>query len=194
MHPAQAIATAWGAFAVSWLLAAAWSSTTRKRAPLGAQTAYRLATLAGGALLFLPAHGYDGPMRLWQVSRLGAWACLAVMVAGFAFAWWARIHLGALWSGQVTLKADHRIVDSGPYGIVRHPIYTGILTAVLATMVVKGTTWGIAGAAVIVAGVWMKARVEERFLRQELGTEAYDAYARRVPMLVPFLRRPGASP
>jgi protein-S-isoprenylcysteine O-methyltransferase Ste14 len=115
-------------------------------------------------------------------------------VAGFAFAWWARIYLGTLWSGQVTLKPDHHIVDTGPYALVRHPIYTGILTAVLATMAAKGTLPGVAGAAIILVGVWMKARIEERWLRQELGAEAYDGYARRVPMLVPFLRWPSSRP
>jgi protein-S-isoprenylcysteine O-methyltransferase Ste14 len=108
------------------------------------------------------------------------------MVVGFAFCWWARIHLGKLWSGIITRKTDHRIVDTGPYGLVRHPIYTGLLLAILATMVAKGTIIGIAGAAVIATGIYMKARLEERFLRQELGPAAYDEYAGRVPMLVPF--------
>lgn len=77
-------------------------------------------------------------------------------------------------------------MDSGPYGIVRHPIYTGLLLAVLATMVAKGTVFGLIGSLVIALGIWMKARLEEQFLRGELGSEAYDSYRRRVPMLVPF--------
>ena len=90
-----------------------------------------------------------------------------------------------LWSGQVTKKADHRVVDTGPYAIVRHPIYTGILLAVYATAALKGTVLGLAGAAVITIGLWMKARLEEYFLREELGTN-YDAYRKRVPMLLPL--------
>nr|WP_280178209.1 MULTISPECIES: isoprenylcysteine carboxylmethyltransferase family protein [Mesorhizobium] len=104
---------------------------------------------------------------------------------GLIFSWWARIHLGRLWSASVTAKADHRIVDTGPYGLVRHPIYTGLLLALLATMAAKGTVWGIAGVALLTIGIVMKAKLEERFLRGELGP-AYDDYARRVPMLVPF--------
>jgi protein-S-isoprenylcysteine O-methyltransferase Ste14 len=73
-----------------------------------------------------------------------------------------------------------------PYGIVRHPIYTGILLAILATMAAKGTIPAVAGALVIILGLWMKARLEEGFLREQLGADAYDAYRRRVPMLVPF--------
>ena len=112
---------------------------------------------------------------------------MALIAAGIAFAWWARIHLGRLWSAQITRKADHHIVDTGPYGLTRHPIYTGMLIAVLATMAAKGTLLGIAGALLIAASFYVKARLEERFLREELGAEAYDGYSRRVPMLVPFV-------
>ncbi len=86
----------------------------------------------------------------------------------------------------MTLKPDHHVVDSGPYAIVRHPIYTGILLAALATMAAKGTIPGVLGALLLVVGLWLKARLEENFLRQELGADAYDNYRRRVPMLLPF--------
>ena len=115
-----------------------------------------------------------------------AWTCVALIAVGLAFSWWARLHLGRLWSGTVTAKAAHRVVDSGLYGTARPPIYTGLLLAILATMAAKGTLWGIAGAVLLTVGIYMKARLEERFLRNELGP-AYDDYARRVPMLVPFL-------
>ena len=105
---------------------------------------------------------------------------VALCLIGFAFAWWARIHLGQLWSAFVTRKADHHIVDTGPYGIVRHPIYTGIILAAI----VEGTVY--ASTILIVLGFWVKARLEEGFLREQLGTEVYDAYRRRVPILVPF--------
>jgi protein-S-isoprenylcysteine O-methyltransferase Ste14 len=105
---------------------------------------------------------------------------------GFGFAWWARLHLGQLWSAFVTRKSDHHIIDTGPYRIVRHPIYTGIILAAMALAVVKGTVLAIAGALLVMLGFWVKARLEEGFLRQQLGAEAYDSYRRRVPMLVPL--------
>ncbi|MGN6152399.1 MAG: methyltransferase family protein [Lysobacteraceae bacterium] len=71
---------------------------------------------------------------------------------------------------------------------MRHPIYTGLLLAVFATMVAKGTVYGVAGAALVALGLWMKARLEEGWLSAELGADACAAYRRRVPMLVPFLR------
>jgi len=89
------------------------------------------------------------------------------------------------WS-QLTRKADHRVVDSGPYAVVRHPIYSGLLLSLLATAAVKGTLLGLGGFALLLLGIWMKARLEERWLIQELGEGAYVDYRKRVPMLLPF--------
>lgn len=110
----------------------------------------------------------------------------AATVASFAFAWWARLHLGSLWSGTITRKAGHRVVDTGPYRLVRHPIYTGIIAASFLLAIELGTPAAFAGAAFMTFGWWVKARTEERFLSRELGS-AYDDYRRRTPMLVPFL-------
>ena len=186
MNPGRVIVALWVAFALSWFGTAWWSSTAVKRAGAKRELGYRLAAAAGGFLFAIPAHRYEGLLRLWHVGRVGAWACAGVMVLGYAFCWWARVHLGTLWSPSITKKAEHRIVDTGPYGIVRHPIYTGLLLAVLATLVAKGTVLGIAGGALLALSFVMKARLEERWLREELGAEAYDAYRRRVPMLLPI--------
>ena len=105
-----------------------------------------------------------------------------------SFTWWARIHLGRFWSNAITRKEDHNIVDSGPYRLVRHPIYTGLIVAILATGAAVATAESLLGALLISFGEWQKARMEERFLTTELGSEAYEAYRRRVPMIVPFLR------
>ncbi|MDW6021383.1 isoprenylcysteine carboxylmethyltransferase family protein [Mesorhizobium sp. BAC0120] len=186
MSPGIAIMDLWIAFAVTWAVAALWAARAEKSAGLSVEAPYRITMLAGAALLAVPAHRYQGWMRLWQVNAAEAWACVGLMAAGLALAWWARLHLGRLWSGKITKKAEHRIVETGPYAIVRHPIYTGLVVAILATMLAKGTLPGIAGAALITTGIYMKARLEERFLRAELGADAYDAYSRRVPMLIPF--------
>jgi protein-S-isoprenylcysteine O-methyltransferase Ste14 len=135
--------------------------------------------------LAVPTHGYHGRWRIWYVTPTEAWTCAVCIAAGFAFAWWARVHLGELWSGPVTAKANHRVVATGPYGLVRHPIYTGILLSVFATAAIKGTLPGVAGALVITLGIWMKARLEEKWLAGELGADSYMRYRERVPMLVP---------
>ncbi|HEX4157187.1 MAG TPA: isoprenylcysteine carboxylmethyltransferase family protein [Rhizomicrobium sp.] len=186
MSIAVIIAALWIGFIVCWIALAAWSSKAEKRAGLGSELPYRIVLILGAIVFFIPAHGYRGPLRLWLVTRAEAWICVALVALGFAFSAWARVYLGQLWSGSITKKPDHRIVDTGPYGIVRHPIYTGILLAVFATAAAKGTVLGLIGAFLITIGIWMKARLEERWLRQELGAEAYDAYCRKVSMLIPF--------
>ena len=80
------------------------------------------------------------------------------------------------------------MIDTGPYRFVRHPIYTGVIAAGGFTAVIEASPAAIVGAALIGLGFWLTARSEERFLRQELGAEAYDVYARRTPMLIPGMR------
>lgn len=176
----------WVAFALSWLAASGWAARTEKRAGIRNEWPYRAILFIGAVLFFVRAHGITGWLRLWRPSQPILWLCVTLIVAGFAFCWWARIHLGRLWSGIITRKSGHHIIDTGPYALVRHPIYSGLLLAILATMIAKGTLVGIAGAVLLAVSLYMKARLEERFLRQELGPAAYDEYAGRVPMLIPF--------
>jgi protein-S-isoprenylcysteine O-methyltransferase Ste14 len=110
------------------------------------------------------------------------------MLIGLALTWWARIQLGRLWSSAITRKDEHRLVDTGPYALVRHPIYTGIIIALVATAATEATLMAALGAVLIAIGLWVKARAEERFLLAELGPDAYESYRRRVPMLLPFVR------
>jgi protein-S-isoprenylcysteine O-methyltransferase Ste14 len=187
MTPQLAVIIVWVLWVVSWLVAAIWSDPATKRPAFQAEWLYRILTLAGGFLLFAYFGRFDaGRFRLWDVSSSIGWVLVAVAVLGFAFTWWARLYLGRLWSSSITKKADHYLVDTGPYAIVRHPIYTGIIAAVVATAVLKGAPTGIVGAILMTFGFWIKAKLEERFLREQLGPDAYDSYRRRTPMLIPF--------
>ncbi|HJT16619.1 MAG TPA: isoprenylcysteine carboxylmethyltransferase family protein [Thermoanaerobaculia bacterium] len=179
----QLFTFAWGAWFASWMLASFWRSRAVNRPPVSEQATYRVLTIAGALLLLTRFHS---DIELWPRSEAVGWPMLAIAVAGFLFTWWARIHLGSLWSGTVTRKADHRVVDSGPYRIVRHPIYTGLTAASFATGFYRGTVLAIAGAALLMLSFYVKARLEERFLRQELG-EDYNRYAAHVRMLIPFI-------
>ena len=177
----------WVAWFISWLLAALWRERAAKQPPARSQIFYRVLVMAGVVFLFdrvFPP--LDRP--LWHSLFPLEWLFVATSAFGFAFTWWARIHLGKLWSSNVGRKADHRIVDSGPYAIVRHPIYTGIIIASSATAALRATAGAWIGMALLTAGWYVKARLEERFLREQLGPDNYDAYARRVPMLIPFTR------
>jgi protein-S-isoprenylcysteine O-methyltransferase Ste14 len=187
MTPNSAIVLVWVGWWLSWIVAARWSAPSEARAGMLAQITNQVPTIIGTVLLFVRVDAWVLDRALWPVSRVGAWAAVACTAVGFAFCWWARVHIGRLWSRNVARKADHHIVDTGPYGMVRHPIYTGISLAGLATAAERATPLALAGAALMIAGWFLKARLEERFLRAELGAEAYDAYARRVPMLIPFL-------
>jgi len=189
MSPQLVIYLLWLLWAMSWFAASFWSRPTHKHASLKENLIQRLVVLLGVVLLF----GLYSPRplalhSLWVLPDLWGWVMAALVLLGFAWCWWARIHLGQLWSSNVGRKADHHVVESGPYAIVRHPIYTGIILASLATATELGTMAAMAGAAIMTVGWTIKARMEENFLRAELGP-AYDAYAERVAMLVPFAKR-----
>jgi protein-S-isoprenylcysteine O-methyltransferase Ste14 len=180
----------WIVWLASWIAASFWSDRARARAATLETWGYRAPMIAGGILLVPLAGPLLGEKPLWDVNDAGMYALAALMLAGLALTWWARIYLGAMWSSVITRKEDHKIIDTGPYALVRHPIYTGLIIALVATAAAEARLTALIGAALIIVGVWLKARTEERFLLSELGPEGYDAYCRRVPMLIPFLPRP----
>jgi protein-S-isoprenylcysteine O-methyltransferase Ste14 len=187
----------WIVWYASWIAAVAWSAKTKVQMRTDMFGLHRSLLAFGAVLLFIPSDGGDLfgvassawlTQKLWHEPDWVAWSLFALVALGFGFCWWARVHLGRLWSGYVTLKEGHYLVDTGPYGLVRHPIYSGIIFSALATAILRASPAGFFGAILIVAGVSMTAKIEERFLREQLGAEPYDAYSRRVAMLVPLLR------
>jgi protein-S-isoprenylcysteine O-methyltransferase Ste14 len=189
IQPSLVLETIWIAWLISWVAASFWSNRARTRAATLETWRYRAAMIAGGILLVPVTGPLLGEKPIWEINRAGMYALAVVMLAGLSLTWWARIYLGPLWSSTITRKEDHKIIDTGPYAFVRHPIYSGLMIALVATAIAEGTLTALAGAALIIFGVWLKARTEERFLLTELGPEIYGAYCRRVPMLIPFLSR-----
>lgn len=186
-YPALAMYGLWTLWAVSWVAASGWTAPTKRRPPVKGEILYRTLTFLGfGMLFFFQFVPMIGPGRLWRLPVEAGWVCVGLTALSFMLAWWARLHLGRLWSARVTRKEDHRIVDTGPYGLVRHPIYTALLSSALWLGVYKGTAWSMGGFVLLSIGYVMKARIEERFLREELGAANYDSYATRTPMIVPF--------
>ncbi len=177
----------WAAFFVLWFGVGLRAARTEATPGIQREASYRLLNVVGGVMLFWPPHTTFTP-PLWTNPEAVHWAMLALMLAGFGFCWWARRHLGKLWSGSITRKEGHRVVDTGPYALVRHPIYTGLILSAAALAVKSAAILNFAGVAVFIFSWWMKARLEEKFLAEELGAEAYAAYRARVPMLVPFMR------
>jgi protein-S-isoprenylcysteine O-methyltransferase Ste14 len=185
IRPRGVFAVIWIGWIVSWLVAAFWSNRTEKLALTADTLLYRVAIVVGAILMTPWASRQLSEAPLWDVGYAGAYVLAALTLAGVLFAWWARIHIGRLWFGSITRKEGHRVVDTGPYALVRHPIYTGLIAALVATAFAQATAIGLFGAALLTIGFWLKARAEERFLTAELGADAYGAYRRRVPMLVP---------
>jgi len=170
----------WAAFWLYWLVAAfsmkrgrvSWSREARIRAVLVVLVILlvRLGAFRG--------HGVNtDPLR----AGIG----LALFAVGLGFAIWARVHIGRNWGTPMTQKDEPELVTSGPYRLVRHPIYSGILVAGIGTAVALSWWWLTA---VALAGVYFiySATVEERYLTQEFPEE-YPAYKHATRMLVPFV-------
>nr|WP_207785914.1 isoprenylcysteine carboxylmethyltransferase family protein [Altererythrobacter segetis] len=175
-------ASLWLAWLVSWQLAALWRDKPTAQAPRGDYRVHFLMVATGMVLMYGVVPRFQ-PL-LWHVGPILGWSMIALTAAGIAFAWWARIALGKLWSGGIERMAEHRVVDTGPYALVRHPIYTGLIAGAVAMAGLQGKPWPILGAALFSLGFVLKARVEERFLEKEIG--GYEDYRRRVSMIVPL--------
>ncbi len=192
MRPFTVSAILWFAWVLSWGLAAAWSRRTKARVSLRVRAFDLIPTILGAALMAQSAHlraiagRFASPLEpLWRLPAGTEWAFTGAIAVGLGFTWWARLTLGDLWSSTVTRKEGHAIVDRGPYGLVRHPIYTGLILAAFALGGQIAMLGSLAGAALMALGFAIKAKTEERFLGVELGP-AYADYRKRTPMLVPF--------
>jgi protein-S-isoprenylcysteine O-methyltransferase Ste14 len=108
------------------------------------------------------------------------------LLAGMLFAGWARLFLGGNWSSDVALKQDHTLVRSGPYRIVRHPIYTGLLVALLGTAIALGELRCFLGVLLSAIAWKIKSISEETLMVQEFGDQ-YARYREQVKGLVPYL-------
>jgi protein-S-isoprenylcysteine O-methyltransferase Ste14 len=186
--PTGLLSLIWLGWVASWIIASFWSGRTKSHVPTFDSLAYYLPIVLGAILLTPPVERLLGAEQLYRLSDVAIYALAVVVVLGLSFTWWGRIHLGRLWSNAITHKEDHRIIDTGPYGIVRHPIYTGQIIGLMATGIAIGNWAAMLGCILISLGECQKARMEERFLSAELGADAYGSYCRRVPMIVPFLK------
>jgi protein-S-isoprenylcysteine O-methyltransferase Ste14 len=130
--------------------------------------------------------------RFLPPTMIAYWLGLIMLAVGIAFAVWARHDLGRNWSGTVTVKQDHELIRSGPYRLVRHPIYTGLLLAILGTAVAFGEWRGLLAFGLLTGSLLLKLRIEERFMGESFPDE-YARYRAEVPALIPFIGRARAS-
>lgn len=180
--PTMAFALPWAALIVVWAARARDTAATVARESRASRLAYASLWALAGALLFASAPRLT--LRLWPTPAWLGWTALALATAGIGFSIWARLHLGRYWSGTVTLKQGHRIVQSGPYAVVRHPIYTGMLAALAGVAVARGDAQGLAGLALAGLALGWKLRIEERLLEGHFGDE-YRDYRHHVRAIIP---------
>jgi protein-S-isoprenylcysteine O-methyltransferase Ste14 len=161
----------WILFGLYWLISALKLKKTKKRETWLERLRYVLPLLVAFCFLSRPELRYG-----WLAARfvpdalVVAWIGVSLTAAGVAVAFWARWHLGSNWSGVVTLKEGHELIRTGPYRAIRHPIYTGILLAMLGTAVAIGEVRALVAVAVTWLSFYQKARREESFLSEEFGT------------------------
>ena len=183
--PQQCINALWVLFGFYWLVSALKRKKTKRRETWGQRFLYMLPLLAAFELLARPEARYKWlGARFVPLNPAVQWAGVLLTAAGVAVAFWARWHLGANWSGVVTLKEGHELIRTGPYRNIRHPIYTGILLALFGTVVATGELRGLLAVAIAWLSFYWKARREESFLSQEFG-ERFAAHAKQTGMFLP---------
>jgi len=172
------------------LLAIYWDAAAKKAAPAevsesSASRRIHLALVtAGQILLFLPIPGLR--QRYLPVSMLCAAAGLALEAMGILLAVWARQCLGRNWSGRISIKVEHKLVRSGPYRVLRHPIYTAFLSLYAGVAIVSGEVHALIGFALVLFAYLRKVRLEEATLLDAFG-DAYREYRKESWALLPWV-------
>jgi protein-S-isoprenylcysteine O-methyltransferase Ste14 len=177
----------WIFFFLYWPIKAANTKTTRRLEPVASRILRALIFLIAIALLVttrIPLRWLY--LQLWPAGFWPFWLGAAITITGLLFAVWAREHLGRNWSSAVTIKQGHELITTGPYAVVRHPIYTGILAGLLGTAIALSQVRGFIAFALFFLAFWIKFHMEEQWMRSQFG-EAYDRYAHRTAALVPYL-------
>lgn len=178
---------AWIAFLLYWQMKAVHTKTTQRLEPAASRIVRSLVFLI--VIIVLSTNFIPVPWlyrQLWPSGLWPFWIGAGVTVAGLLFAIWAREHLGSNWSRSVTIKQGHELITTGPYSVVRHPIYTGILAGFLGTAIALSQVRGMLCFALIFLVLWPKLRMEEKWMRSQFG-ETYATYARQTAALVPYV-------
>jgi len=181
------IRVCWIIFIIAWLLGMAWTKRTIYRESSAERARYWLA-LVVGYFLVIKSSAFPSPFN-WLVvphRTSSSWGGVFLCVSGLVLAIWARLILGRNWSGVITLKEGHELIERGPYSVVRHPIYTGILAMLAGTAIALGYFGDFIGFLLVFISFWMKLKREEDLMLEHFPAK-YAAYQRRVKRLIPFL-------
>ena len=175
----------WVAWIVYWIVMAFATKRTVER---GGVLGYRL--VAGILIVGMVVVGrllhVSSSSELWHTTPAVGVVTDCVVLTGLAFTVWARVRLGRNWSAEVTFKQDHELIESGPYALTRHPIYTGLIGMALGTAINYGRALGFVLFVALCGGLWWKARQEERIMSMHFP-DAYARYKTRVHAIIPFV-------
>ena len=174
----------WLVFIIYWQIAAKNSAPSKSRESHRSRQIHQLLLNGGLLLVLIPVVGLRS--RFLPASSYLVAAGLGVQAASGLLAVWARRHLGANWSGEISIKMEHQLIRTGPYRLIRHPIYTGMLGMFAGTALVLGELHALIGFALAMAAYVRKIRLEESNLVQAFGPE-YHEYLRKTWALLPGL-------
>ena len=184
-HAFQIASRCWAIWAILWVAMAFFSKSTKRRESPGQRLQHVIPAMIGFLLIFREGIGSPWFTRpIFPDNPSLMLACVALTILGLLFSVWARLALGSNWSGTVTIKANHQLIRRGPYRFIRHPIYTGMLAALLATAITQQLVSGILGFVVVSFALYRKALREESFLSQEFG-DAFVEHQRHTGMFLP---------
>jgi len=181
------ISSCWGAFFIVWILAAIFTKRTVYRESGAERLRYIILIVIGWYLLFRGGR-LSYPFNVHIIPHYDPILVAAAILClcGLSFCLWARAVLGRNWSGTVTLKENHELMVRGPYRLVRHPIYSGLLAMLIATVVQQGHIAGIIGLILVFTSFWIKLSSEEELMRKQFPAQ-YTAYELRVKRIIPFI-------
>ncbi|MFZ0318705.1 MAG: isoprenylcysteine carboxylmethyltransferase family protein [Candidatus Sulfotelmatobacter sp.] len=178
----------WVVIMAYWALAALKTQRTRRKERFVWRYGIVFMEVVGFTLMFdgdadIGVFGHKVFPRIFGVTVAG----IILVWAGIALAIWARWHLGQYWSGRITIKEDHKLIRTGPYARLRHPIYSGLDLAVIGSTIAIDHWRCVAGACIIILGFWVKAKREEAMLSGQFGTD-FEEHRRHTGFLFPRLK------
>jgi protein-S-isoprenylcysteine O-methyltransferase Ste14 len=190
--PRSLIGLLWAAFVLCWLVLAQFNKKASRNTPLWAGWGVRVAIIIG-VLVFGLAGRHGLAARFASFSRslplhpdiAWQWVGVGLCVLGFGFAVWARVYIGRNWGMPMSLRQGHELVTSGPYSYVRHPIYSGLMLAMIGSALTEDLLWLLLFA-LYFAYFLYSARSEEKMMLAQFP-DTYPAYRRRTKMLIPFV-------
>jgi protein-S-isoprenylcysteine O-methyltransferase Ste14 len=176
----------WVVWVIYWQIAAIGVKAAIRTEPFYLRVAHLGPLFIAVALLCYPdsVPFLSGHVVPW--TMIGFWIGTVVLIAGLGFATWARVELGRNWSATVAVKQEHELIRSGPYALVRHPIYTGIRAGFVGSAISEDRWCAVVAGLLVFIGFWFKLLREESAMHETFGP-AYDQYATHTRRLVPFV-------